>query len=171
MRGGTPNSSCRTLPTCLSIDRSPVEIVTGGRPRCQSLSTDRGDQGSTLQISGLIETIVAGIASTNTVRNIRSYPSACVFRQSGFKIVGLATVIGSEETDFAGVGADLLRMAGNDFPIRHVISIQIDRVRGYGLQAAHSFLIGQRRSGCRWPTKPKALFRLDSLLSILSRKF
>jgi len=77
--------------------------------------------------------VVADIASTNTVRNIRSHPSVCVsfidvFRQRGFKVVGSAIVIGSEEPDFPVVGADLLRMAGSDFPIRHLISIQIERV-------------------------------------------
>ena len=76
---------------------------------------------------------MADIASTNTVRNIRSHPSVCVsfidvFRQRGFKVVGSAIVIGSEEPDFPVVGADLLRMAGSDFPIRHLISIQIERV-------------------------------------------
>jgi predicted pyridoxine 5'-phosphate oxidase superfamily flavin-nucleotide-binding protein len=55
--------------------------------------------------------VVADIASTHTVRNIRSHPSVCVsfvdvFRQRGFKVVGLATVIEPEETDFAVVGAD-----------------------------------------------------------------
>lgn len=77
--------------------------------------------------------VVADIASPNTVRNIRAHPSVCVsfvdvFRQRGFKIVGSATVIGPEEPDFPVVGADLLQMAGSDFPIRHVISIQIERV-------------------------------------------
>jgi predicted pyridoxine 5'-phosphate oxidase superfamily flavin-nucleotide-binding protein len=77
--------------------------------------------------------VVADIASTHTVRNIRSHPSVCVsfvdvFRQHGFKVVGLATVIEPEETDFAVVGADLLQMAGSDFPIRHLISVQIERV-------------------------------------------
>lgn len=76
--------------------------------------------------------VVADIASTNTVRNIRSHPSVCVsfidvFRQRGFKIVGLATIIEPEEADFAVVGSDLLKMVGNDFPIHHIISIQIKR--------------------------------------------
>ncbi|KAA0971228.1 pyridoxamine 5'-phosphate oxidase family protein [Aureimonas fodinaquatilis] len=77
--------------------------------------------------------VVADIASTNTVRNIRSHPTVCVsfidiFRQRGFKVVGSATIIGPEEPDFAIVGADLLRLAGVDFPIRHVISIHMERV-------------------------------------------
>jgi predicted pyridoxine 5'-phosphate oxidase superfamily flavin-nucleotide-binding protein len=85
-------------------------------------------QGSTLD-----RIVVADVASTNTVRNIRSHPSACaslidVFRQCGFKVVGAAMVIGPEEPDFRAVEADLLRMAESDFPTRHLISIQIERV-------------------------------------------
>lgn len=77
--------------------------------------------------------VVADIASTNTVRNIRSNPRVClsfidVFRQRGFKIVGHATIIASEDVDFATVGADLLKMVGDDFTIRHLISIQIEKV-------------------------------------------
>jgi predicted pyridoxine 5'-phosphate oxidase superfamily flavin-nucleotide-binding protein len=77
--------------------------------------------------------IVADIASTNTVRNIRSHPSVCVsfidvFRQRGFKVVGSATIIEPHNADCAVVGANVLRMAGSDFPIRHLISIQIERV-------------------------------------------
>lgn len=77
--------------------------------------------------------VVADIASTNTVRNIRAHPAVCVsfidvFRQRGFKVVGSATVIGLDEPDFAVVGDDVLRMAGSGFPIRNVISIQIERI-------------------------------------------
>jgi predicted pyridoxine 5'-phosphate oxidase superfamily flavin-nucleotide-binding protein len=75
--------------------------------------------------------VIADIASSNSVRNIRHRPTVCVsfidvFRQRGFKIVGTATIIGSGEDDFSIVGAKLLRMAGHAFPIRHVISVQID---------------------------------------------
>lgn len=85
--------------------------------------------------------VVADIAWTNTVRNIRSHPSVCVsfidvFRQRGFKVVGLATVIEPGETNFALVGADLIRMAGNDFPIHHLISVQIERVSRIPLRRA-----------------------------------
>lgn len=77
--------------------------------------------------------VVADIASANTVRNLRAHPTACVsfidvFRQRGFKIVGTSTILGPEEEDFAVVGGQLLRMAGADFPIRHVISIQVEQV-------------------------------------------
>jgi len=77
--------------------------------------------------------VVADIASTNTVRNIRSHPKVCVsfidvFRQRGFKAAGIATIISPTDGDFATVGANLLRKAGDAFPIRHVISIQIARI-------------------------------------------
>lgn len=77
--------------------------------------------------------VVADIASTNTVRNIGSHPSVCVsfidvFRQRGFKVVGTARIIGPEQPEFPVFGADLLQMAGSDFPIRNVIAIRIERV-------------------------------------------
>jgi predicted pyridoxine 5'-phosphate oxidase superfamily flavin-nucleotide-binding protein len=77
--------------------------------------------------------VIADIASSNSVRNIRAHPAVCVsfidvFRQRGFKIVGMATVIPREADDFSIVGADLLKMAGDDFPIRNVISIEVGRI-------------------------------------------
>lgn len=82
--------------------------------------------------------VVADIASTNTVRNLHAHATAphsnaCVsfidvFRQRGFKIVGQARIIAPDEPDFAVFGADLLQMAGADFPIRHVIAIKISRI-------------------------------------------
>lgn len=77
--------------------------------------------------------VVADIASTNTVRNLHAHATACVsfvdvFRQRGFKIVGTARIIAPDDPDFADIGADLLRMAGDDFPIRHVIAIKISRI-------------------------------------------
>jgi predicted pyridoxine 5'-phosphate oxidase superfamily flavin-nucleotide-binding protein len=77
--------------------------------------------------------VVADIASANTLRNLQAHATACVsfvdvFRQRGFKIVGAARIIAPDEADFAIFGADLLRMAGNDFPIRHVIAIKIKRI-------------------------------------------
>jgi predicted pyridoxine 5'-phosphate oxidase superfamily flavin-nucleotide-binding protein len=77
--------------------------------------------------------VIADIASSNSVRNIRAHPAVCVsfidvFRQRGFKIVGTATIIPPEADDFPVVGADLLKMAGDDFPIRNVISIEVGRI-------------------------------------------
>jgi predicted pyridoxine 5'-phosphate oxidase superfamily flavin-nucleotide-binding protein len=77
--------------------------------------------------------VVADIASGNTVRNIRAHPAVCVsfvdiFRQQGFKISGSATIMAPEDADFATIGAELLRMAGSVFPVRHVISIRVERI-------------------------------------------
>jgi predicted pyridoxine 5'-phosphate oxidase superfamily flavin-nucleotide-binding protein len=77
--------------------------------------------------------VIADIASSNSVRNIRAHPAVCVsfidvFRQRGFKIVGTATIIPREVDDFLVVGARLLKMAGDDFPIRNVISIEVGRI-------------------------------------------
>jgi predicted pyridoxine 5'-phosphate oxidase superfamily flavin-nucleotide-binding protein len=77
--------------------------------------------------------LIADIASSNSVRNIRLQPNVCVsfidiFRQRGFKIVGKAKIIPPEAEDFVTLGAELLRMAGEDFLIRNVISFGIDRI-------------------------------------------
>jgi len=77
--------------------------------------------------------VIADIASSNSVRNIRLQPNVCVsfidiFRQRGFKIVGKARIIPPEAEDFVTLGAELLRMAGEDFLIRNVISVGIDRI-------------------------------------------
>ncbi|MFD1746106.1 pyridoxamine 5'-phosphate oxidase family protein [Rhizobium helianthi] len=77
--------------------------------------------------------VIADIASSNSVRNIRAQPRVCVsfvdvFRQRGFKIIGTATVIAPEEENFAILGAELLQMAGKDYPIRNVISIEVEKV-------------------------------------------
>lgn len=77
--------------------------------------------------------IVADIASSNTVRNIRSHPAVCVsfidvFRQRGFKVKGQAFIIASDHPDYPAVGAEVLKMAGEDFPIRNLISIQVEKV-------------------------------------------
>lgn len=77
--------------------------------------------------------VIADIASPVSVKNLRANPRACVsfvdvFRQRGFKVVGAASIISPDEAEFAVAGADLLAMAGPYFPIRHVISIRIERV-------------------------------------------
>ncbi|WP_274423290.1 hypothetical protein [Chelativorans sp. YIM 93263] len=52
-----------------------------------------------------------------------------VFRQKGFKITGKATIIAPNAKDFPVVGVELLHSAGTDFPIRNIISIQIELSR------------------------------------------
>lgn len=77
--------------------------------------------------------IIADIASANSVRNIRANPNVCVsfvdiFRQRGFKIVGTAVIIEKDEANFVIVGAQLLKMAGDDYPIQRIISIEIKKI-------------------------------------------
>lgn len=77
--------------------------------------------------------VIADIASANSVRNIRANPEVCVslidiFRQRGHKIQGTAEIIAPEQPEFADLAVDLLRMAGENFPIRHVISVTITRI-------------------------------------------
>lgn len=65
--------------------------------------------------------VVADIAFSNTVRNIRAHPAVCVsfidvFRQRGFKVTGQAVIIGPDDTDFSIVGARLLQMGAMIFP-------------------------------------------------------
>lgn len=78
--------------------------------------------------------VIADIASSNTVRNIRHHSAVCVsfvdpFRQRGFKITGIARIVGEGEVDFLTLGGELFHMAGGVFPIRHIISIQIRDIR------------------------------------------
>lgn len=77
--------------------------------------------------------VIADIASSNSVRNVRAHSQVCVsfvdvFRQRGFKITGRAEIIERDDPNFASLGTDLLRMAGTDFPIRNIISIEIERI-------------------------------------------
>lgn len=79
------------------------------------------------------ELVIADVASPGSVRNIRANPAVCVsfvdvFRQRGFKIAGTATLLAPHDQGFAEVGAELLRLAGDDFPIRHVIVVRAERV-------------------------------------------
>ena len=77
--------------------------------------------------------LIADIASSNSVRNIRRHPPVCVsfvdvFWQRGFKIAGTAAIIAADDESFPGIGADLLRMAGKHFPVRNIISVRIEHV-------------------------------------------
>ncbi len=77
--------------------------------------------------------VIAHIVSPRSVANIRTNPQVCVsfvdvFRQRGFKVEGTARLVEKGEPEFEMVGADLLAMAGPDFPIRAVIVIAIGKV-------------------------------------------
>lgn len=77
--------------------------------------------------------VIADIASPVSVGNIRANPKVCVsfidiFRQRGFKVTGTARIIAPDEEDFGRCGAELMKKAGTDFPIRHVILVNIKHV-------------------------------------------
>jgi len=73
--------------------------------------------------------VVANIASPTTVRNILAGRNVCisfidVWVQKGFKIIGTAENIGSQEPSFNRWAEPLLKMAGPRFPIHSVIVIR-----------------------------------------------
>jgi predicted pyridoxine 5'-phosphate oxidase superfamily flavin-nucleotide-binding protein len=77
--------------------------------------------------------VIADIASTNSVRNIRAHPSIClsfvdIFRQRGFKIQGHAEIVGSGSPDFGTLSPKLTELAGDSFEIRNIIRLDIKRI-------------------------------------------
>jgi predicted pyridoxine 5'-phosphate oxidase superfamily flavin-nucleotide-binding protein len=76
--------------------------------------------------------VIADIASARSVQNIRANPAVCVsvidiFLQRGRKLEGTAEIIAPDHRDFTKLVAPLLRMTADKFPIRHVISVRIER--------------------------------------------
>lgn len=76
---------------------------------------------------------IADIASANSVRNIRVHPQVCVsfvdvFRQRGFKMTGQARIVSSDDAEFATFGTDLLERAGEAYPIRNLIVVEVSRI-------------------------------------------
>lgn len=77
--------------------------------------------------------VIADIASSHSVRNVSARPNVCVsfvdvFRQRGFKLKGHAEILKPNDACFTVFGAELLHMAGSDFPIRNIISVKIESV-------------------------------------------
>ncbi len=88
--------------------------------------------------------VIADIASSHSVGNIRAHPKVCVsfvdiFRQRGFKITGTADIIAPEDAAFPELAEELLRLAGPDFPIRHVICIAVERISRIWAPSYHLF--------------------------------
>lgn len=76
--------------------------------------------------------VIADIASARSVRNISENPAVCVslidiFLQRGRKLEGKAEIIAPDHPDFPTLAAPLLEKTGGAFPIRHVISVDIER--------------------------------------------
>ncbi|WP_199520171.1 pyridoxamine 5'-phosphate oxidase family protein [Fulvimarina endophytica] len=77
--------------------------------------------------------VIADIASSGSVRNVQAQPKVCVsfvdvFRQRGFKLTGRAKIVQQQDPSFLELGAELLRMAGADFPIRNIICVEVEQV-------------------------------------------
>lgn len=77
--------------------------------------------------------VIADIASPGSVRNVRANPKVCVsfidvFRQRGFKIAGTAKVLAPDEEAFLQYRPELFKKAGEAFPIRNIILVDIERV-------------------------------------------
>ncbi len=76
--------------------------------------------------------VIAEIASAGSLRNIRQNPLVCVslidiFRQRGWKLTGKAEVIAPDDPRFAAEGAKVLAMAGSAYPVRHLLSVTVQR--------------------------------------------
>lgn len=77
--------------------------------------------------------VIAEIASARSAANLRANPRACVsfidvFRQRGFKVEGAAAVLAPGEEGFAAAVAPLEEITAGLFPIRHVISVAVEKV-------------------------------------------
>ncbi|MCF1467440.1 pyridoxamine 5'-phosphate oxidase family protein [Agrobacterium vitis] len=76
--------------------------------------------------------VIADIASGRSVRNIRANPAVCVslidvFIQRGRKVEGIAEIIAPDHPHFTALAAPLLAKTDGAFPIRHVISVSVER--------------------------------------------
>ena len=77
--------------------------------------------------------LIADIASAGSVRNLKANPLACVsfldvFRQTGFKLVGRAEILGPEDAQFEAARQSLQTLIGPKFTIRHVIAVTVTKV-------------------------------------------
>ena len=77
--------------------------------------------------------VIADIASSNSVGNIRACPDVCVsfvdiFRQRGFKISGKGMIVAPGEARFGELCAPLAAKAGSAYPIRNVIAVAVGRI-------------------------------------------
>lgn len=77
--------------------------------------------------------VIADIASSGSVRNVHIRPQVCVsfvdvFRQRGYKITGRAEIVPPENSSFTELSVELLRMAGVEFSIRNIISVEVQQI-------------------------------------------
>ena len=74
--------------------------------------------------------LIAHIASPNSVHNITLNPNVCVsfidiFKQKGFKVHGKAEIVDRQHAHFAEKHQPLFAIAGEDYPIHSIISVDI----------------------------------------------
>jgi predicted pyridoxine 5'-phosphate oxidase superfamily flavin-nucleotide-binding protein len=73
--------------------------------------------------------VIANIASPGSAANVAANPKVCVsfvdvFRQKGFKVVGVAADVAPSDPAFARWVAPLRALAGDRFPIRSVFVVR-----------------------------------------------
>ena len=73
--------------------------------------------------------VIANIASPGSAANLAAHPKVCVsfvdvFRQKGFKVVGVAADVAPDDPAFARWVAPLRALAGDRFPIRSVFVVR-----------------------------------------------
>lgn len=76
--------------------------------------------------------LIANIASPNSLRNLQANRTVCVsfvevFKQTGFKLKGIADYVKSGDACFDDYHARLRTLAGERFPILGVIEVTIQR--------------------------------------------
>jgi predicted pyridoxine 5'-phosphate oxidase superfamily flavin-nucleotide-binding protein len=77
--------------------------------------------------------VIANLASPVSATNIRAEPRVCVslidvFVQKGFKLMGHATDIRTDEPEFAQWAAPVLNQAGDRFTVRSVFRVRVQAV-------------------------------------------
>ena len=78
--------------------------------------------------------LIAHIASPHSVKNIVANPQVCVsfvdvFKQKGYKLKGIAKIIGHDDAGYAErVQKIHARLGAEDFPIKSVIEITVTAV-------------------------------------------
>lgn len=81
-------------------------------------------------LAGTDRILIAEIASPGSLINLRTNAKACIsfidiFRQRGWKCHGEVGVIAANDPRFPAVAAPVLELAGTDYPVRHVIVMQV----------------------------------------------
>lgn len=77
--------------------------------------------------------VIANVASPKSLRNIKSNPKVSigfvqVFRQKGFKLKGIATIINKSDPVFDRKAKKLKQMAGDAFPFHSLTSVRVEQV-------------------------------------------